>query len=91
MLVRMQVMISRMEFDSSIATAGGSDGGNAGQTAVIPGFCYVNKLSDRARLGLSLHAPQGGGVDYGSHFVGRYQTSMAWQPAYTSNNGSSLW
>ena len=77
MLAGMQLVVPKMEFDSSVAEAGGGDGGNAGQIAVVPSFFYVNKLSDRARLGLSLTAPQGGGVDYGNHFVGRYQTSMA--------------
>jgi len=47
-----QAVIPRMEFDSSTATAGGSDGGNAGNTAIIPGLFYVNKLNDRTRLGM---------------------------------------
>ena len=69
MLAGMQLVMPKMEFDSSTATAGGGDGGNAGQAAVIPSFFYVKKLSDRARLGLSLTAPQGGGVDCGDNLV----------------------
>jgi long-chain fatty acid transport protein len=61
-----QAVIPRVEFDSSTATAGGSDGGNAGNTAFIPSFFYVNKLNDRTRLGISLVAPMGGGVNYGA-------------------------
>jgi long-chain fatty acid transport protein len=72
-----QAVIPKVEFDSSTATAGGSDGGNAGNTAFIPSLFYVNKLNDRTRLGISLVAPQGGGVNYGDDFVGRYQTSKA--------------
>ena len=72
-----QAVIPKVEFDSSKATAGGSDGGNAGNTAIIPSFFYVNKLNDRTRLGISLVAPMGGGVNYGDDFVGRYQTSRA--------------
>jgi long-chain fatty acid transport protein len=72
-----QAVIPKVEFDSSMATAGGKDGGNAGNTAFIPSFFYVNKLNDRARLGLSVVAPQGGGVNYGDDFVGRYQTTRA--------------
>jgi len=72
-----QAVIPKVEFDSSAATAGGSDGGNAGNTAFIPSLFYVNKLNDRTRLGISLVAPQGGGVNYGDDFVGRYQTSKA--------------
>jgi len=72
-----QAVIPKVEFDSSTATAGGSDGGNAGNAAFIPSLFYVNKLNDRTRLGISLVAPQGGGVNYGDDFVGRYQTSKA--------------
>jgi long-chain fatty acid transport protein len=76
-LAGLQWVIPKVEFDSSIATGGGTDGGNAGKKAVIPSLFYVRKLNDRARFGLSLVAPQGGGVDYGNDFVGRYQTSKA--------------
>ncbi len=72
-----QTVVPRMKFDSSVATAGGRDGGNAGNTAFIPGLFYVNKFNARTRLGISLVAPQGGGVNYGDDFVGRYQTSRA--------------
>jgi len=50
----------------------GDNGGNAGQVAPIPSFFYVRPLSERARFGFSTSAPLGGGVDYGSNFVGRY-------------------
>ncbi len=76
-LAGFQVVVPRLKFDSSVATAGGRDGGNAGNTAVIPGLFYVNKFNARTRLGISLVAPQGGGVNYGDDFVGRYQTSRA--------------
>ena len=69
-----QAVIPKVEFDASTATAGGSDGGNAGNTAIIPSFFYVNKLTDRTWLGFSVVAPMGGGVNYGDDFVGRYQT-----------------
>lgn len=50
----------------------GDDGGNAGEITPIPGLFYVTPLTERARLGLSLNAPLGGGVHYGGEFVGRY-------------------
>jgi long-chain fatty acid transport protein len=50
----------------------GDNGGNAAEIAPIPSFFYVRPLSDRLRFGLSSTAPLGGGVDYGSEFVGRY-------------------
>ena len=77
LLTGVQVLVPKVEFDSSTATGGGRDGGNAGEVAVIPSFFYVKRLSHRWRAGFSIVAPQGGGVDYGDDFVGRYQTSKA--------------
>jgi long-chain fatty acid transport protein len=66
------VLLPKIEFDSSVAEAGGSDGGNAGNIAAIPAFFMVKKLNDRTRLGFSLVAPQGGAMNFGDDFVGRY-------------------
>jgi long-chain fatty acid transport protein len=73
----LQLIIPKIEFDSSVATSGGGDGGNAGSALPVPSFFYVNKLSDRLRLGFSVAAIQGGGVDYGENFVGRYSVTKA--------------
>ena len=67
-----QFLVPWIRFDSSIAEAGGSDGGNAGNVAMIPSFFGVKKVNDRLRLGFSLTAPLGGGMNYGDDFVGRY-------------------
>jgi long-subunit fatty acid transport protein len=72
MLAGMQIIAPKIEFDSSVADAGGKDGGNAGNVAAIPSFFMVKKLSDRVRMGFSLVAPQGGAMNYGDDFVGRY-------------------
>jgi long-chain fatty acid transport protein len=50
----------------------GDNGGNAAEIAPVPSFFYVRPLSDRVRFGFASTAPLGGGVDYGSDFVGRY-------------------
>jgi len=71
-LAGMQAVMPKIEFDSSVAEAGGSDGGNAGNIAAIPAFFMVKKLSDRVRVGFSLVAPQGGAMNYSDNFVGRY-------------------
>ncbi len=68
-----QVLVPAVRFDSDIAESGGSDGGNAGNLAAIPSFFLVKKLPNDISVGFSLTAPLGGGVDYGSDFVGRYQ------------------
>jgi len=73
----LQVVAPRVEFDPSVAEAGGKDGGNAGKAIPIPSLFYVKRLSDRGRFGFSVIAPQGGGVNYGDDFVGRYSSSKA--------------
>ncbi|MEE9567317.1 MAG: outer membrane protein transport protein [Desulfobacteria bacterium] len=75
--VGMEVLIPINKFDSDIATAGGSDGGNAGVPAVIPGLFVVKGLNDNLKLGFSVAAVAGGGLDYGENFVGRYQAYKA--------------
>jgi long-chain fatty acid transport protein len=72
MLAGLQVVVPKIEFDSSVAEAGGSDGGNAGNIAAIPAFFMVKRLSDQVRVGFSLVAPQGGAMNYSDNFVGRY-------------------
>ena len=66
------LLFSKIEFEASVAEAGGSNGGNAGDFAGIPSFFYVKKMSDRTRLGFSVVAPLGGATDFGNDFVGRY-------------------
>lgn len=83
-LVGSQALIPYIKFDSSVAEAGGDDGGNAGVLAVVPAFYTVKTLADRFRAGFSISAPLGGGVDFRDNFVGRYQ-------AYQSSiNGLAL-
>ncbi len=50
----------------------GDNGGNAGDVAPVTSFFYTRPLTDRLVFGFSTTAPLGGGVDYGSDFVGRY-------------------
>ncbi len=80
----MQMIAPQIKFESSFAGAGGSDGGNAGNIAIIPSSFYVKKVSERLRLGFSITAPLGGGLDYNDDFatssddfVGRYGTTKA--------------
>lgn len=77
MMAGIQVAVPVVEFDSSVATAGGKDGGNAGEVAPIPGTYLVKVLSDDWRLGFSISGTLGGGVDYGKDFVGRYQATKS--------------
>lgn len=73
-----QVVLPTMRFDSdSGSTAGGSDGGNAGFVSAIPSAFYVKSLEDDWRIGISLTAQLGGGLDYGKDFVGRYSATKS--------------
>lgn len=67
-----QVLFPKIEFDSSIAEPGGSDGGNAGDIVGIPSFFMTKQLSDDVTFGFSVVGTMGGGMDYGDDFVGRY-------------------
>ena len=84
-LAGMQLLLPKIEFNSSVAEAGGKDGGNAGNMAAIPAFFMVKKLSDRVRLGYSIVAPQGGAMNFGDDFVGRYAATKV---ALTAIGGS---
>jgi len=76
-LVGNQALIPYSKFDSSIAEAGGDDGGNAGILAVVPGFYAVKTLGDKFRAGFSVSGPIGGGFDFRDNFVGRYQAYLS--------------
>ena len=73
----LQVLIPQVRFDSDIAEAGGSDGGNAADPVAIPSLFVVKKLPNDFSAGIAITAPLGGGVDYGSNFVGRYQANRS--------------
>ena len=77
MLAGLQVLAPKIEFDPDVATAGGSDGGNAGDVIAIPSIFYVHRYSENVSFGLSAAGTMGGGVDYGDDFVGRYSTISA--------------
>ncbi len=80
----MQMIAPQIRFKSSFAGKGGGNGGNAGNIAIIPSSFYVKKVSERLRLGFSITAPLGGGLDYNDSFgtstddfVGRYGATKA--------------
>lgn len=73
----LQVILPSVRFDSSVASGGGSDGGNAGLESAVPSLFYVMPYSENLTFGFSVAGFMGGGVDYGSDFVGRYSTIRA--------------
>jgi long-chain fatty acid transport protein len=73
-----QAVLPTIRFDpDSGSTAGGDDGGNAGSATVIPSAFYVKDLGNDWRIGISMTAQLGGGVDYGGDFVGRYSAQKS--------------
>ena len=67
-----QLIVPKVEFDSSVATGGGGDGGNAGLVSVVPSHFLVKTINDDVKVGFSVAGTMGGGLDYGKNFVGRY-------------------
>ncbi|WP_431286017.1 outer membrane protein transport protein [Roseateles chitinivorans] len=51
----------------------GGNGGDAGQTAVVPSLYFHAPVTDRIRLGFSVTAPFGFKTEYDDGWVGRYQ------------------
>ena len=56
----LQVAIPTVRFDSKVATAGGSDGGNSGIVGVIPSTFVVKVLNEDWRIGFGVSAAGGG-------------------------------
>ena len=76
----LQVAVPQVKFNvNSIDSAGpvpsgGGNGGNAGIVAPIPSLFVVGPQLGKARVGLAITAPLGGGLNYGNSFAGRYAT-----------------
>jgi long-chain fatty acid transport protein len=51
----------------------GGDGGDGGETAVIPNFYYVQEMPGGYRIGLGINVPFGLATGYDSNWKGRYQ------------------
>jgi len=60
------------KFDSVSTTFAGGDGGDAGGFVPAGSFSYVHGLSPDLKLGVTMGSNFGLGLDYGSHWSGRY-------------------
>jgi len=60
------------KFDSDSTTFTGGDGGDAGGFVPAGSFSYVHGLSPDLKLGVTMGSNFGLGLDYGSHWSGRY-------------------
>jgi long-chain fatty acid transport protein len=50
----------------------GGNGGDAGESAIVPNLYYTNQLDDRLFFGLGINAPFGLATEYDADWVGRY-------------------
>ena len=50
----------------------GNDGGNSGQTAVVPNLYWVFAFSDKLKAGVAVTVPFGNGIKYDPGWSGRY-------------------
>lgn len=77
------VILPSTDFDKTSATSvlgaplSGGDGGNAGESALLPNFYYAHAYSDRLRFGLGVNVPFGLATDYDDDWVGRYHADRS--------------
>lgn len=53
----------------------GGDGGNGGETGLVPHFTYVHDIDERWKLGLGVNVPFGLSTKYRKGWVGRYSAT----------------
>jgi len=55
----------------------GGNGGDAGESAIVPNFYYTRPVSDRLSFGLGVNVPFGLATDYDDDWVGRYHANRS--------------
>jgi long-chain fatty acid transport protein len=55
----------------------GGNGGDAGESAIVPNGYYATRLDDRTVLGVGVNAPFGLATDYEEGWVGRYHADRS--------------
>ena len=72
-LVGLHIIQPSTKFTDNGSSAGGSDGGDAADLAVIPNLFLVADINDEVKLGLGISVPFGLGTNYDKDWKGRYQ------------------
>ncbi|MFV0438299.1 MAG: OmpP1/FadL family transporter [Desulfopila sp.] len=75
LVLQTSLAYTRSKFTVDEATTTGGDGEDDTSLLAIPGLFYVNPLTDRLSVGLSINVPSGIGYDYGNGWAGRYHTT----------------
>lgn len=71
-LAGFQTVVPRIEFDVDESGFGGGDGGDAGETALVPALYYSHSVTENFKLGLALGSYFGAGIHYDDDWAGRY-------------------
>lgn len=59
------------------STISGGNGGDVGESALVPNFYYAHQHSDRLRFGLGVNVPFGLATDYANDWAGRYHADRS--------------
>jgi len=59
------------------AAISGGNGGDAGQSALVPNIYYARRIDERLSFGLGINAPFGLATDYDDTWVGRYHADRS--------------
>lgn len=59
------------------STINGGNGGDAGESALVPNFYYAHQYNDRLHFGLGVNAPFGLATDYANDWAGRYHADRS--------------
>ncbi len=76
--IRPSIQFSKSSATTRLGTPlTGSDGGDAGEDAVVPNIYFSHRLDDRWVLGLGITVPFGLATDYEDTWVGRYHADRS--------------
>ncbi|MCK5696580.1 MAG: outer membrane protein transport protein [Gammaproteobacteria bacterium] len=77
----LHIISSDAEFNDKGSTqkilTGSDEGGNAGDTFVVPNFYYVQDFGHQYKIGLGINAPFGLGTEYKKSWMGRYTSTKS--------------
>ena len=62
----------KFQQDSANTSVVGTNGGDAGETAIAPGFWWARPINDKFGAGFALNSVSAAVLDYSDDFVGRY-------------------
>ena len=80
---------NRASVPAALQTTGLGDGGNAGDTALVPNAYFVMDINPRINFGVGVNVPFGLATEYGSNWIGRFQGIKSEVMTINVNPGNS--